>query len=94
MRFVSDFMNSPASPEASWMTQYFGGGLGYDFVRYFALFRCSTRFPEHVGRPCSKRWVKRMKSRFLALERERDRARREMDLEALADIEMGKFELK
>lgn len=86
-------MNRPVPVEHFWMTRYFRGAIGYEFVRYFLTFRCDVHFPLHVGRPCNKRWVKRMKSRFLALEREHARSKSEMDFERLADIEMGKFKL-
>lgn len=76
------------------MAKYFGDGLGYEFLRYFLLFRSSVHFSEHVGIMCSERWVKRMKSRLLRLESVHSKARQEMDIEKLADIEMGRFELK
>jgi hypothetical protein len=47
-----------------------------------------------VGKPCSKRWTKRMKSKLLKLESAHLKARSDMDFDLLADIEMGKFKLK
>lgn len=93
MRFVSDFLNEPVSAESFWMTRYFGDGLGYEFLRYFLAFRSSVHFSEHVGMPCSKRWVNRMKSRLRTLERAHAEAKRSMDFESLADLETGKYKL-
>lgn len=76
------------------MVRYFADGLGYEFLRYFLLFRSAVHFSEHVGRPCDKRWVARMKSRFLKLERAHAEAKTEMDFERVAEIETGMLELK
>lgn len=86
-------MDRPVQPEFSWMTHYFGKGICRDFLKYFSIFRSTVHFSEHVGRPCSVRWAKRMQSRFVRLERARLEARESMDFEALADIETGKFKL-
>lgn len=93
MKFISDFLESPVPAQHHWMTRYFESGLKYGFLRYFLLFRCDVHFSEHIGVPCSKRWVKRMKSKFLKLESAHSKARLDMDLELLAEIEMGKFKL-
>lgn len=76
------------------MARYFGRGLKYEFLRYFLLFRSAVHFSEHVGRPCNKRWVARMKSRLLKLERVHAAAKADMDFERVAEIETGKFRLK
>lgn len=94
MKFVSNFLDEPVPSENFWMTRYFGGIMGYEFLRYFLFFRTEVHFSEHVGHPCSKRWSKRMKSRLLSLESSHATAKREMDFERLADIEMGNFKLK
>lgn len=86
-------MAHPVQPEFSWMTHYFRKGICQDFLKYFSLFRSTVHFSEHVGRPCSVRWAKRMRSRFIRLEKARIEAKEEMDFEALADIETGKFKL-
>lgn len=93
MDFISDFLDRPVPQERSWMTHYFKDGLCADFLKYFSLFRSSVHFSEHVGRPCSVRWAMRMKRRFVRLERARAEARRDMDIDLLADIESGRFKL-
>jgi hypothetical protein len=93
LKFVSDFLNDPVPNESLWLSRYFRDGLGYEFLRYFLIFRSSVHFSEHVGLPCSKRWRNRMKSRFNRLERAHSDAKREMDFEKLASIEMGEFKL-
>jgi hypothetical protein len=93
MKFISDFMNAPFPQENFWMTKYFRGRTSAEFVRYFSIFRSSSHFSEHTGLPCSKRWLKRIKSRFLKLESVRDKARRDLDFELLSEIEMGRFKL-
>jgi hypothetical protein len=94
MKFISDFLDAPVPAPQHWMTRYFKSGLNYEFLRYFLLFRCDVHFSEHVGKPCSKRWTKRMKSKLLKLESAYLKARSDMDFDLLADIEMGKFKLK
>lgn len=76
------------------MARYFEEGLKYEFLRYFLLFRSAVHFPEHVGRPCNRRWVARMKSQFLLLERAHASAKAEMDFERVSEIETGKFRLR
>ena len=93
MDFISDFMDRPVPPDRSWMTHYFKEGVCADFLKYFSLFGSVVHFSEHIGKPCSVRWAMRMKRRFVRLERARDEARRNMDIELLADIESGKFKL-
>lgn len=93
MIFISDFMGSPVPSEFNWMRHYFRKGCCFDFLKYFSRFRTDVHFSEHVGRPCSKRWTKRMKRRFLALERARSFAKEDMDIELVAEIEMGNFKL-
>jgi len=94
MNFISDFLEKPVPTQQHWMTKYFGSGLKYEFLRYFLLFRCDAHFSEHIGIPCSKRWVKRMRSQLLKIESVHAKARSEMNLELLAEIEMGDFKLK
>lgn len=91
MDFISDFLDRPVQQERSWMVSYFNEGMCADFLKYFSLFGSVVHFSEHVGKPCSIRWVRRMKRRFVALEKARIEARRDMDIELLADIESGKF---
>lgn len=93
MKFISDFMDRPVAQEFAWMSRYFSVGSCADFLKYFSLFRSSVHFSEHVGRPCSKRWISRMKKRFLSLERARAKAKEDMDFELLAEIETGAFKL-
>ena len=91
---MSDFLNAPVPPDSFWMTRYFRGSTGYEFLRYFLLFRTTVHFSEHVGLPCSVRWSKKMKRRLLKLESLHSEAKRNMDFERLAEIEMGEFKLK
>lgn len=93
MNFISDFMGRPAAQEFAWMAHYFRSGACADFLKYFSLFRSTVHFSEHVGRPCSNRWVMRMKSRFVRLERARREAKDNLDFETVADIETGRFKL-
>lgn len=76
------------------MRPYFSGPISSDFLKYFSMFRSVAHFSEHVGRPCSMRWVRRMKKRFVCLQSAREEAKKNMDFELLAEIEMGKFKLE
>jgi len=94
MKFISDFLSLPVPSEAFWMTRYFRGELSMEFLKYFCAFRSSFHFSEHTGRPCSARWAKRMKSRFLRLEKAHEDARKSLDFELLSEIEMGNLKVK
>jgi hypothetical protein len=94
MKFISDFLTEPVPADSFWMSRYFKGDVGYDFVRYFISFRTAVHFSEHFGRPCSDRWTQKMKRKFIRLEKEHSRAKMELDFEKLAEIEMGRFKLK
>lgn len=75
------------------MSHYFRSGLCLDFLKYFSIFESSSHFSEHVGKPCSTRWTKRMKSRFVRLVKARQEAKERMDFELLTEIETGEFKL-
>lgn len=75
------------------MSKYFKNKVRKAFLNYFLTFRTSVHFTEHTGFSCSVRYLKTMKSEFLALEKAYSEAKARLDFEAVADIEMGLFEL-
>lgn len=92
--FSSDFMKQPVPKEKSWMSKYFKTRTKRMFLKYFVAFGCATRFREHSGEACTKRYVKKMKGQFLRLSEKHAEARRNLDFEMVTKIEMGKCRLR
>ena len=75
------------------MSRYFDSPIRMAFLKYFLTFRNSVHFSEHTGFYCSVRYVKRMKSEFSYLESAYTQARLDFDMEKIAEMEMGKYNL-
>jgi hypothetical protein len=93
LRFSSDFMHDQLPKEKRWMSRYFKTRTKRLFLKYFCAFGCSTRFCQHSGEICTKRYIKKMKRQFLNLTKKHEDARADFDLEALSRIETGKCKL-
>ena len=92
--FVSDFMKMPVPKEERWMTRYFKTRTKKLFLKYFLAFGSATRFCQHSGEVCTKRYVKKMKMQFLKIRNLHDKAKTDFDLEFLSKIKVGKIKLK
>jgi hypothetical protein len=93
LKFTSEFLEEPVPQDQSWRLKYFKTSIRNDFLRYFMTFGNSIRFREHTGFCCSERYVKKMKSDLLILEKKYASAKRELDFELVAEIEMGMLKL-
>lgn len=91
--FSSDFMRL-VPKEKSWMKKYFKTRTKKMFLKYYISFGSATRFREHSGEVCTKRYVKKMKEQFLRLAELHAAARRDMDFDMVAKIEMGRCRLR
>lgn len=63
------------------------------FLKYYSSFESATRFREHSGEVCTKRYVKKMKKQLLVLVKIYDAARKNLDFELIAKMEMGRYRL-
>jgi hypothetical protein len=92
--FISDFMSHPLPKEKKWLNRYFKTRTKRLFLKYFIKFDSTIRFCQHTGEFCTTRYLKKMKRQYLAITERHERAKKEMDFEALAEIEGGKYALK
>jgi len=75
------------------MTKYFKTSVRFAFLKYYLLFNKISRFTEHTGFSCTKRYLKRMKRQYSKLLELHSVAKKNFDFENLAFIEMGKEKL-
>lgn len=93
VEFCSEFMRRPVPKGHSWMNKYFKTRTKRLFLKYFLLFGCTFRFSQHCGEVCTKRYIKKMKRQFNMLKEKYERARAELDFDALERIEKGRCRL-
>jgi len=93
LKFTSEFLEDPIPQDQFWMTRYFDTKIRRDFLRYFLTFGSAVRFCEHTGFSCSERYVKKMKSELAKLGRKHSEAKKDLDFELVAEIEMGMLKL-
>jgi len=89
MIFISNFLNNPIADKYYWLTNYFRGNITVAFLKYHVFFRSHIHFSEHVGIPCSLRWIKKMKKRISQLEDLHKKAKEKGDFEFLTELEAG-----
>jgi hypothetical protein len=61
------------------------------FLFYLYEFGSYKRFTEHTGYTCNLRWRASLKKKYITLVEAHDKAKKEMDLDTLAQIETGKY---
>lgn len=93
LKFTSEFMDEPLPQDQLWKTKYFSTRIRGEFLRYYTTFGSAIKFCEHTGFSCTERYLKKMKSELIGLERKHSAAKREFDFEAVAEIEMGMLKL-
>lgn len=92
-KFTSEFMDEPIPQDQLWKTKYFSTRIRGEFLRYYTTFGSAIKFCEHTGFPCTERYLKKMKSELAKLEREHSAAKKDLDFELVAEIEMGELKL-
>lgn len=80
--------------EKQFLFKYFTTDVEKQFIRYFYCFRQWEYFTDHTGLYCQQRWLKMLKHRHDQLVAVHAKAKREIDLEALAEIETGKYSVR
>ena len=95
LTFLSgQFFDCDLPKEKQYLFRYFKTDLERQFLRYHHCFGQYERFTDHTGLYCQTRWLHILKRRLDLLVRVHAQAKREMDLELLAQIETGKYSLK
>lgn len=87
------FFECDIPKEKQFLLKYFASDLQRQFLRYMLQFGNVVRFVDHTGYYCSDRWLKMLKAKMRKLEAVYDQARENFDLETIANIEMGKYDV-
>lgn len=85
------FIDCDIPKEKQYLLKYFTSDLQRQFLRYMLQFDNAVRFVDHTGYYCSDRWLKMLKARMRKLEAAYNQAKKDFDLETIAEIEMGKY---
>lgn len=74
-----------------YLFKYFDTQIQRQFVRYYYLFGNTTKFSQHTGYKSTERWLRMLKNKYNFLERSREEARKDLDLEKVSEIESGSY---
>jgi hypothetical protein len=77
--------------EKLYLYKYFRTDVQRQFLRYYITFGNTRLFRKHTGYKTTERWLRMLKNKLIFLEEEREEARREFDLEKVAEIESGEY---
>ena len=77
--------------EKLYLLKYFRTSVQRCFLSYYLLYGDYSRFAEHTGHKCSVRWLLAMRIKMGKIEAAHAIAKKNFDLDALADIENGKY---
>lgn len=92
--FISgDFETFEVPKDKKYLLNYFRTKTQSAFLRYFLMFGSYDHFVDHTGIYCQPRYMKIMLKALNVLESAHAKAKGDMDLEMLADIETGKFSI-
>lgn len=80
--------------EKLYLLKYFDTPIQEAFIKYFLLFGDYKNFVDHTGLYCQMRWLKLLKKKYDILEAMRKKARDEIDLFLISQIETGKYKIK
>jgi hypothetical protein len=88
------FFTHEIPKERAFLLHYFTTPIEESFLRYYFCFDGDlTNFKDHTGIYCQDRWLKILTKRLQQLIEVRDWAKKSFDLEKLARIETGAFNL-
>jgi len=92
--FISgEFFDYKIPKDKRYLMKYFSTGIQENFISYILVFGNYDNFVDHTGIFCKKRYMQFMYSRFKLIEESHYKAKKEMNLEFLSEIESGKFSL-
>lgn len=77
--------------EKLYLLKYFKTPVQQCFLSYYLLHGNYSRFAEHTGHKCSVRWLHAMRVKMTKIENVHTTAKKNFDLDFLADIENGKY---
>lgn len=92
--FISgDFFNFNIPKEKRYLLKYFKTEIQRQFVSYVLIFKTYDNFVDHTGIFCKKRYMQFLFSQLNRIEEAHSKAKKEMNLEFLSEIESGNFSL-
>jgi hypothetical protein len=77
--------------EKLYLLKYFRSSLQRAFLAYYLQHKDFSHFVEHTGHKCTKRWLILMRLKLEKIEHIHATAKKNFDLDFLADIENGKY---
>jgi len=93
--FISGkFFDYTLPKELRYLQKYFKSEVQMQFLRYYILFGHTTRFVDHTGHAVSRRWLKKLKVKFISITESHQQAKKDFDLTKVAKIESGKYKVK
>lgn len=91
LEFIAgNFFDYPLPKNKQYLYKYFKPEPQRQFVRYYLLFGNTTRYVEHTGSYCSKRWLFKLKQKLDYLESTLQKARADNDFSLVGEIESGR----
>jgi hypothetical protein len=85
------FLDENLPKEKEYLYKYFDTPIQELFAAYFSEFRSIEHFVDHTGFYCDKRWLRRLRKKFLVIEGAYIDAQSSGDFEKIAEISMGNF---
>jgi hypothetical protein len=81
------------SVEYQYLYKYFTTARQRMFVKYFLTLQSYSKFSEHTGYSCSLARLKKLRERFLALEKAYQEAKEKDDSHTLSLLKSGQYDI-
>jgi len=94
MLLSQKFDNYELPKDKKYLLKYFKTSVQKQFVKYYFCFGDYKNFANHTGNTCQDRWLIVLEKKLNFLEKSKEEARRNFDLELIAKIESGKYKFK
>ena len=88
-----NFFDLELPKDLQYLYKYFPTEIQMAFLRYYYTFREGSRFVEHTGYFCTKRWINDLASKYEKLILTYYEAKKNMDFTLLSNIQSGKFKI-
>lgn len=79
--------------DKKYLLKYFTSDIQIQFLKYYLVFNNHENFVDHTGIYCTFVWVKKMRKNIDILIAAHAKAKRDIDLKFLMEIESGAYKL-
>lgn len=94
LAFIGEkYLDVDLPKEKRYLLKYFDTRIQEAFVKYVHVFGDYENFVDHTGLRCKKQYLQTLHERLQKLEALHRQAKSSMDLETLAEIEMGNYKI-